>query len=309
MTARSKAVSFGTPDGVSEGDWFPSHDELYAHDVHRFRGRGISGTEKTGADSIVLSGGYVDDRDEGDLIIYTGEGGRDRDSGQMNADQSLGDSGNAALVISQALGHPVRVIEGLGITKGKRRRATKGYAYRGLFRVADHWMTVGQEGFRICQFKLLKIVPGQVPPPRQPVDPLAGDETTFEEQARRYISQDRLVRDSRVASAVKKLYDNTCQICRERLVVSPAGEAYSEAAHIQAVGKPHHGADRLENVLCLCPNCHALFDRGALQLTDDLHVINGVTGQFRAVLAQVKGHNIGIEFARKHRDRWANRLP
>ncbi|MFF8265366.1 YDG/SRA domain-containing protein [Streptomyces virginiae] len=307
MTARSKSVSFGTPDGVTEGDWFKSHADLYDHGLHRFSGRGISGTEKTGADSIVLSGGYIDDRDEGDVIVYTGEGGRDRHSGRMNADQSLGDSGNAALVISQALGHSVRVIEGLGITKGKRRRATKGYVYRGLFRVAEHWMTVGQEGFRICQFKLRKIEPGQLPPP-QPVDPLAGTETTFEEQARRYISQDRLVRDSRVASAVKRMHYNTCQICRARLIVSPEGEAYSEAAHIQAVGKPHHGADRIENMLCLCPTCHALFDRGALQLTDDLDVINGITGQFRAALAQVKGHNIGIEFARKHRERWADRL-
>lgn len=307
MAARTRSVSFGTPDGVTERAWFKGHAELHAAGVHRFLGRGISGTDKTGADSIVISGGYVDDRDEGDLVVYTGEGGRDRDSGRMVADQSLGDSGNAALVVSQAMGHPLRVVEGLGITQGKRRRATKGYVYRGLFRVADHWMTVGQEGFRICQFKLLKIEPGQLVPPQR-VDPLAGAETPIEEQVRRYVSQDRLVRDSKVASAVKKMYDNTCQICRERLIVSLEGEAYSEAAHIQAVGKPHLGIDRIDNVLCLCPNCHALFDRGALQLTDTLDVIDGITGRFRAALAQAKGHNIGIEFARKHRERWAHRL-
>lgn len=225
----------------------------------------------------------------------------------MVADQSVGERGNAALVVSQAMGYPVRVIEGLGVTTGKRRRATKGYVYRGLFRVADHWLMVGQEGFRICQFKLLKITSEQLPHP-QSVDPLAGAETTFEEQARRYISQDRLVRDSKVVSDVKKLHNNTCQICSSRLIVSPEGEAYSEAAHIQAVGKPHFGDDRIENVLCLCPNCHALFDRGALQLTDELNVIDGLTGQFRAALARVKGHNIGVEFARKHRERWAGRL-
>ncbi|MFB7256068.1 YDG/SRA domain-containing protein [Streptomyces nojiriensis] len=308
MTTPSRSVAFGTPEGVAEGDTFASHADLHANGVHRFSGRGISGTEKTGADSIVLSGGYVDDRDAGDVIIYTGEGGRDRDSGRMVADQSLGERGNAALVVSQAMGHPVRVIEGLGITQGKRKRATEGYRYRGLFKAADHWMTVGQEGFRICQFKLIKIASGEVLAP-QPVDPLAGAETAFEEQARRYISQDRLVRDSKVVAAVKKMYDNTCQICRARLIVSVEGEAYSEAAHIQAVGKPHFGDDRIENVLCLCPNCHALFDRGALQLTDELSVIDGITGRFHAALTQVKGHNIGLEFARKHRERWANRLP
>ncbi len=97
------------------------------------------------------------------------------------------------------------------------------------------------------------------------------------------------MRDSKVASAVKKMYDNTCQICRERLIVSLEGEAYSEAAHIQAVGKPHLGIDRIDNVLCLCPNCHALFDRGALQLTDTLDVIDGITGRFRARLRKPRG--------------------
>jgi hypothetical protein len=38
--------------------------------------------------SIVLSGGYVDDLDEGDLIVYTGEGGRDPGTGRQIADQS-----------------------------------------------------------------------------------------------------------------------------------------------------------------------------------------------------------------------------
>ncbi|WP_348657178.1 YDG/SRA domain-containing protein, partial [Streptomyces lunaelactis] len=105
---------------MAEGDWFKGHAELHGKGLHRFSGRGVSRTEKTGADSIVLSGGYLDDRDEGDVIIYTGEGGRDRDSGRMTADQSLGERGNAAIVVSQAMGHPVRVIEGLGVTKGKR---------------------------------------------------------------------------------------------------------------------------------------------------------------------------------------------
>lgn len=183
----------------------------------------------------------------------------------------------------------------------------KGYRYRGLYRVADHWLTVGQDGFVICQFRLLKLTLEENVEP-QAVDPLAGAGTDLEEQVRRYISQDRLVRDSSVVREVKRMYNNTCQICTSRLTVSLEGEAYSEAAHIQAVGKPHLGQDRIENVLCLCPNCHALFDRGALQLTDELHVIDGLTGTFRSVLAQVKGHNIGVEFARKHRDRWAGRL-
>ncbi|MFJ2175725.1 MULTISPECIES: YDG/SRA domain-containing protein [unclassified Streptomyces] len=307
MPSESKQAEFGTPDGVAEGDWFKGHRDLHKHGLHRFSGRGISGTAKTGADSIVLSGGYIDDADEGDEIKYTGEGGRDRETGRMVSDQSITEDGNAALVVSQARGLPVRVIEGLDIRGKTRRRAMGGYRYRGLYRVADHWMTFGQEGFSICQFRLLKITQDEKIPP-QPVDPAADEDTGFEEQARRYIQQNRLVRDSSVARNIKSLHNNTCQICANRLVVSPTGEAYSEAAHIQAVGKPHFGKDISENVLCLCPNCHARFDRGALLITDSFEVIDSLTQRFVSELKRVRGHEIGVEFIRKHRARWGDRL-
>src|SRR5215207_9194293 len=38
---------------------------------------GIFGSSTQGADSIVLSGGYKDDEDHGDIIVYSGYGGRD----------------------------------------------------------------------------------------------------------------------------------------------------------------------------------------------------------------------------------------
>ncbi|MFB6981502.1 YDG/SRA domain-containing protein [Streptomyces scopuliridis] len=306
MPSESKQVMFGTPDGVVEGAWFKGHHELHAHNLHRFSGRGISGTSKTGADSIVLSGGYVDDVDAGDEIRYTGEGGRDRETGRMVADQSLTDEGNAALVVSRALGHPVRVIEGLNIRGTTRKRATGGYRYRGLYRVADHWITVGQEGFRICQFQLLKIAPGEIVP-RQRIDPDADKSTDIEEQTRRYITQNRLARDSKVARGIKDLHNNTCQICGLRLVVSPTGEAYSEAAHIQALGKPHFGKDITQNVLCLCPNCHARFDRGALHINDSFEVIDSLKQEFVTKLRRINSHEIGVEFLRKHRERWSDR--
>ncbi|KIM58347.1 hypothetical protein SCLCIDRAFT_1218693, partial [Scleroderma citrinum Foug A] len=46
--------------------------------VHRPLMAGIYGTRDEGAYSIVLSGGYKDDEDRGDTIIYTGAGGRQR---------------------------------------------------------------------------------------------------------------------------------------------------------------------------------------------------------------------------------------
>lgn len=307
----SKPIKFGTPPGVSEGDWFKDHDALYAMDLHRGRGRGISGTAKTGVDSIVMSGGYIDDDDRGDEILYTGEGGRDRDSGRLISDQTLEERGNAGLVLNQAAGYPVRVIEGLDIRGKKRRRVMGGYRYRGLYRVADHWMTVGKEGFEICQFHLVKMRHDGDISPRPEVLPVPGGTddslTPLEAEVKRYIESRKLARDTAAANRIKEMYRHTCQICEKRLVISPTGEAYSEAAHIQALGKPHDGPDIMDNILCLCPNCHALFDRGALQISDSLDVIDGLTGRYQRALTRRKEHRIRLSFVRQHRSRWAER--
>ena len=59
----------------------------------------IYGTE--GAESVVVSGGYPDDQDSGDEIIYTGQGGRDT-SGKHVKDQELElERGNLALAKSK----------------------------------------------------------------------------------------------------------------------------------------------------------------------------------------------------------------
>ncbi|CAM5630988.1 YDG domain-containing protein OS=Streptomyces rimosus subsp. rimosus (strain ATCC / DSM 40260/ JCM 4667 / NRRL 2234) OX=1265868 GN=SRIM_019565 PE=4 SV=1 [Streptomyces rimosus subsp. rimosus] len=291
------------PPNVVEGQWFEGHTALHAARVHRRPRMGIAGTAKGGVDSIILSGGYIDDVYGDKEIIYTGEGGLDRSARRLVADQTMSSPGNAGLLLNQALGYPVRVIRGLGIKRGK---ATKGYEYRGLYRVADHWMTIGKDGFRICQFKLLKLGPGEEAQPR-PVDPVEGETTSLEEQVRRVVAREQRIRDSKVVAEVKEMYDNACQICGTRLVVSPGGDAYSEAAHIHALGKPHDGPDKTWNVLCLCPNCHVLFDRGALQLTDDFDVIDGLTQKFVRALHRKKEHHLRVDCVRQHRGRWANR--
>ena len=76
---------FGEIEGVTEGQIFESRRELHDANVHNWLMRGIG---KQGA-SIVLSGGYVDDEDLGDEIIYTGEGGRDPNTGLQVSDQTL----------------------------------------------------------------------------------------------------------------------------------------------------------------------------------------------------------------------------
>jgi putative restriction endonuclease len=65
---------FGHIPGYPVGSRFENRAELAEAGVHRHRQAGISGSASKGADSIVLSGGYEDDQDFGNLIIYSGYG-------------------------------------------------------------------------------------------------------------------------------------------------------------------------------------------------------------------------------------------
>jgi putative restriction endonuclease len=42
-----------------------------------------------GAESIVVSGGYKDDKDFGDVIVYTGHGGQDGKGNQVVAGRGV----------------------------------------------------------------------------------------------------------------------------------------------------------------------------------------------------------------------------
>ena len=94
----------GEIEGVIEGQIFENRRELHDANVHRGLMRGIGAR----GESIVLSGGYVDDQDNGDEIIYTGEGGRDPNTGLQVSDQTL-TGGNLALFNHYREGNPIRV--------------------------------------------------------------------------------------------------------------------------------------------------------------------------------------------------------
>ncbi|MFI8930061.1 HNH endonuclease [Streptomyces sp. NPDC053474] len=137
----------------------------------------------------------------------------------------------------------------------------------------------------------------------EPVGEPAADVPDMPVQRRTAVvqSQDR---DTRVTRQVKEWYDNTCQICGTRIELPAPPYSYSEAAHIQALGAPHDGPDRIENVLCLCPNCHIQFDRGARYLTDDLHVVDALTGHSLGPLRIHPDHRIRLTYVQQHRARW-----
>jgi len=101
----------------------------------------------------------------------------------------------------------------------------------------------------------------------RPIDEstLSADELHDELTQRRERVIQAFARDSKMVREIKELYENRCQVCGERLEIQP-GEFYAEAHHLQPLGGEHKGPDVKDNILCLCPNHHVLFDYFAISL-------------------------------------------
>jgi putative restriction endonuclease len=215
----------------------------------------------------VRSGGYEDDVDAGDTITYTGHGGRDPVTRRQVADQVL-TRGNLALARSRDLGLPVRVVR--GPDANSPYAPPSGYRYDGLYAVDDYWAERGRSRFRVIRFRLIKIRDdegGEALRTRDvPSDSVEMDVSDGKVKRVRTTTQ-RIVRDTVIGRRIKELYQYRCQICRTT-IVGPSGP-YAEAAHIRPLGEPHRGPDSADNLLCLCPNHHVMFDMGAFSIADD----------------------------------------
>ncbi|MFD9889497.1 YDG/SRA domain-containing protein [Amycolatopsis sp. NPDC059027] len=293
---------YGELPGIPEGTTFRSRVEASERGVHRARQSGIVGTGALGAESIVVSGGYEDDVDNGTEIIYTGHGGRDS-SGKQVEDQNFQKWGNAALRTSMITGAPVRVVRGPHRESPHAPRT--GYRYDGLFRVVEAGREEGRRGYLVCRFQMVKLAsaldvvipPSEVTIPgveHHPAPP-EGSQTP----GRRSTTTQRLVRRTAVADYVKNLHDHKCQACGTRLTVRDQG--YSEGAHIQALGGFHCGPDLSANMLCLCPNCHVLFDYGVLTVQDDYSILRDGVPDGRTLRTHPL-HVIGKEYLAHHRE-------
>ncbi|NOY87643.1 MAG: HNH endonuclease [Deltaproteobacteria bacterium] len=257
----------GTIPGVEEGRIFKDRKALHAANVHRGLMKGIA----PGGYSIVLSGGYVDDEDLGDTIIYTGEGGRDANTGRQIADQQL-TGGNLNLANNFREGIPIRVNR--GYQADSDYAPPKGYKYGGLYRIEACWHERGRDGFVVWRYRLVKITASDVlssqasgaQPPYGQTQP-----------KRTSIYTTRIIRNSETGNSIKALYNHTCQISGTRLQ-TPTGP-YAESCHIKPLGRPHSGPDTVNNILCLSPNIHVLFDFGAIAISDDLRIL-GMDSQF-----------------------------
>lgn len=288
---------FGDVPGSPEGTVFENREQVRLAGLHAHKQSGISGTTAEGADAIVLNGGYPDDIDSGDEIIYTGHGGQGPGKNQI-AHQDLTDVGNAALVRSLEANLPVRVIR--GAKDPSPYAPSTGYRYDGLYRVVDFWFKKRSDGYRVLQFRMLKVgdtrdleamlgalaLEGEPPTPDGPV-------------SRRQAIVEQLNRRARIVRQVKSWHENRCQFCGESIELA-AGPS-SEVAHIRGLGRPHNGPDVESNALCLCPNDHLRFDHGARYLTDRLEVVDALRGEVIGKLRQHPQHIIDLEYVRYHR--------
>ena len=283
--------AFGEIPGIEEGATFSSYIDLNKSKMHTPTQAGIAGSQNEGADSIVISGGYEDDQDFGDEIVYTGHGGRDG-SGKQIADQTL-TRGNLALAKNEIDGLPIRVIR--GAHKGNPFAPTSGYRYDGLYWVDSHWSETGKSGFKMYRFRLLKLNDALPPKAHPPSVSVELDKKYGSENPKRATQTvQRVIRDSKLGRQLKKLYDYKCQVC-DLQIETDAG-FYAEAAHIKPVGSPHNGPDLIENLLCFCPNHHLMFDKGVFFVNEDMR-LEGIGGGLKLH----KNHPVAYEYFAYHK--------
>ncbi|XP_059668257.1 histone-lysine N-methyltransferase, H3 lysine-9 specific SUVH1-like [Cornus florida] len=152
----------GAVPGVEVGDIFFFRMELCLVGLHAPSMAGIdymsvriTGDEEPIAVSIVSSVGYEDDGDDGDVLIYSGQGGIFRKNEQI-IDQKL-ERGNLALEKSLHRGNEVRVIRGM---KDVANPTGKVYVYDGLYKIQESWVEKGKTGCNVFKYKLGRL-PGQ----------------------------------------------------------------------------------------------------------------------------------------------------
>ena len=160
---------------------------------------GISGSEKDGADSIVMSGGYEDDEDYGDVVIYTGHGGNDPNTGKQIADQHW-TRGNLPSERTKPMAS-LCVIRGGNLSSPYA--PTEGFRYHGLYFVEHSWRRKGNPGFRY-----VGLDSSETTLRRQPGSPQS--RTNFwvtlhhPKRPQRFI---RVVRNTAVVQTVKQLHE------------------------------------------------------------------------------------------------------
>ncbi|TBX68346.1 hypothetical protein EZL74_08525 [Flavobacterium silvisoli] len=111
------------------------------------------------------------------------------------------------------------------------------------------------------------------------------DSSNSEDTVRVLRTIDTILRNKALVQRVKKLYNNTCQLCGTQLRIRK-NNYYSEVHHIVPLGKPHNGKDSLDNMICVCPNCHVQLDLKSISINKNSLLLNN--------------HEINIGYIDKH---------
>ncbi|KAE8728917.1 Histone-lysine N-methyltransferase, H3 lysine-9 specific SUVH1 [Hibiscus syriacus] len=150
----------GVVPGVEIGDIFFFRMEMCLIGLHApimagidYMGLKVSQGEEPVAVSIVSSGGYEDNSEDGDVLVYSGQGGNVNNKGMEITDQKL-ERGNLALEKSLHRGNEVRVIRGV---KDISNPTGKIYVYDGLYKIQDSWVDKGKSGCNVFKYKLVRL--------------------------------------------------------------------------------------------------------------------------------------------------------
>ncbi|XP_056018667.1 E3 ubiquitin-protein ligase UHRF1-like isoform X2 [Ostrea edulis] len=171
---------FGPIPGVEVGTLWKFRVQVSEAGVHRPHVAGIHGRDGEGAYSIVLSGGYEDDKDKGDEFYYTGSGGRDLSGNKRTAEQScdqkltrmnraLAKNCNEPINEKGAEakdwrgGKPLRVVRNCKGRKHSDYAPEEGNRYDGIYKVVKYWPEKGKSGFLVWRYLMKRDDPTPAP--------------------------------------------------------------------------------------------------------------------------------------------------
>ncbi|KAK3584575.1 hypothetical protein CHS0354_024623 [Potamilus streckersoni] len=172
---------FGAVPGVEVGTLWKFRVQVSEAGVHRPHVAGIHGREDEGAYSIVLSGGYEDDTDNGEEFYYTGSGGRDLSGNKRTAEQSCDqtltrmnkalakncdaplDNKKGAEAKDWKAGKPVRVVRNCKGRKHSDYSPEEGNRYDGIYKIVKYWPEKGKSGFLVWRYLLKRDDPTPAP--------------------------------------------------------------------------------------------------------------------------------------------------
>jgi len=172
---------FGPIPGIEVGMIWESRMQLSEEGIHRPPVAGIAGTPEIGSPSLVLSGGYEDDVDNGIEFLYTGAGGRDlsnnKRTGAPCEDQKFEKvnkalarccaaplSADGAKAKDWTQGKPIRVSRSYKSKKHSEYAPSEGYRYDGMYKVVKYWVQKStSHDFKVFRYLLRRDDPETAP--------------------------------------------------------------------------------------------------------------------------------------------------